>query len=166
MPEDVAAARELLSHVPRHPRMHLLIPAGQDDLQRAALVIEQQLAASNIELELEALENTEMLDRLMRRDFDMMIFFASLEPRYFRRFLGSPPGNISAYQASDFIDAVAHDKPDVARAALLRDLPATPLFRMREAVVVNRRFCNVKPVVLFDLNWLADVRLCAPGEVE
>jgi hypothetical protein len=166
MREDVAAARDLLAGLPARPRLRLIVPAAIEDLQRAALVLEQQLAGVAIELELETVEVDDFSARMARRDFDLAIFYSAFAPRYFGQFIGTPPGNLSGYAGQDFEAAVTGNRTAEATAILQRDLPITPLFFTRDAVVVSRRFCNVKPVVSHDLSWLADVRPCAPGEDE
>jgi ABC-type transport system substrate-binding protein len=166
MPEDAAEARAILARGPGRLRLRLLIPKGEADFQRAALVIEQQLAALEIDVDLLALDNAEMVERFSRRDFEMMIFYGSYDARYFHYFAGPAPVSITGYSDAEFNAAVSAGRHAEASAMLARDLPVTPLFRMREAAVVNRRFCNVKPIVNFNMSWLADVRPCAPGEDE
>lgn len=167
VPESSEEARTLLRAVGPTPPIRVLLYSAMNDAQRVALVIRQQLAelgvSTTIRLaDLDAAEATV----LKTRDFDILLLYCGFEPQYFRRALSGSPGNITGYNNAEFDAAVQAGENRRAIELLQRDLPFTPLYRIDEGVAVSRNFCGVHPKNGFDLSWLAEVRACAPGELE
>lgn len=147
-------------------RIDVVILKAASNLQRAALVLEQQLAEMGFEVHLRALDLEELGAVLAKHEFDALLFMGAYEKRYFRLAMSGDPGNVTGYASADFDKAVADGDDSGAEAVLRRDVPFTPLFTLPEAVAADERLCGIKPEVGSDLSWLAGVHACAPGEHE
>jgi len=166
--EDLESARALLAAAGYSQdaplRLRLYVHEGQSDLVRAALVLQQQLAAVDVMLDVSVLSVRQLAERIEKKDFDLLLFYGDTTDRFWSLLHGAPEGNFVGYASVEF-DAAADAKDQVrAKAILEHDVPLTPLIGLGDMVVIRRRFCNVHPKYSFDYTWLADVRLCAPGE--
>jgi peptide/nickel transport system substrate-binding protein len=145
-------------------RLTLIVASGEAELQRTAMIVEQQLAALGIEMNIVPVSIDEMSERVASGDFDLSLHFVGWRPdqweslQQIAEFLG--------YETSAFKAAVAANDESAVRAVLEADVPVTPLYRLPEGVVISRAFCNARPIVAHDLSWLKDVRPCAAGEVD
>jgi len=167
--EDLEEARRLLADVRKNSAplsISIYVAAVEHELQRAALVVQQQLAAVGIDLRIELVPVEELGRRMLEGGFEIVIHYVGWRPDHWHYLRTGSPTNLLGYSSPEFDAwAAAGDEPSVRRI-LSRDVPVTPLYRRAQGVVVSRAFCNVHPVVSHDLTWLKDVRLCAPGEVD
>lgn len=163
--EDLDGARRLRKGGPEM-QVRLLVHEPSSDSQRAALVIQQQLTAIGISVSIRALGNELFIRALVEGDFDLALHYGGFEPRHWYLMQCGSPGNVIGYCNPDFDAAVAANDEARAAAILARDLPLTPLYRMNEGVALDGSLCGARPQVMYDLSWLADVRPCAPGEVQ
>jgi len=165
--EDLRAARELLSKMPRQASpLRIMVLRAATSMQRAMIVVERQWATLGLTCEFAMVTLDEASPRLQGGDYDAFVFYGSLEFRHAFLFVTSSPPNLSRYSNPELDAAVKRGDKVAAMAILEADLPAIPLYRLEESVAVHRKLCNVHPKVIYDLSWLADLRLCAPGETD
>lgn len=170
-PEDVAVARALVEEVSRElggrPWFTLHVYEGSSDLQRAALVIEEQLAGIGVEVRLVPVA-PDAHAALMRTggEFDALLFWGGYDRRYWRGLVSSQLGgyNFVGYASPEFDAAAEAGDEARARDILERDVPMTPLYHVNEGVAIDRSICGARPRVMYDLTWLAQLRRCGPGE--
>ena len=137
--------------------------------QQAVLVLEQRLVEMGFTVKLKPGSPEELVEKVSGGEWDAMVFYAGsgkFDLAYASRYLGDRPGNIPRYKNPEYDAAVAAGDLHKAKQLLADDVPFTPLYRASEAVAIDRRFCGVHPRVNYDLSWLADVHLCAPGEAQ
>jgi ABC-type transport system substrate-binding protein len=160
--EDFEEARFGLTLRPIERPLRLVAYRGDGD--RAALVVEQQLAAAGLPVVAEMLDGPQLQQALTNGDFDLLLFFGMYSPRVWPVLQSGSPRNISHYANPAFDAALAAGDDEAMRRIAEQDVPFTPLYVIPEAAVVRRTWCNLRPRVSFDLRWLADVHPCAPGE--
>ena len=170
-PEDLAQSRALLDGLGvnlDHPlRIVIWVLSETSEFLRAALIIEQQLALVNVDVDFQAMSATELQDRLdeadfdttANADFDAIIFFGDFERsnwdfvQYFSRYTNPE------------LEAAAGDE---ARwlSIMEEQVPVTPLYQVDQSVAVDSHVCGIHPVSPGRSMWLADVHPCRPGETE
>ncbi|HEX2573989.1 MAG TPA: ABC transporter substrate-binding protein [Polyangia bacterium] len=162
MQEDRDEARRSLERLGGHVgarHLRLYFDEAVADLQRVALVIEQQLAPLGIVVDIQALRSDALLEALKKGDFDMLLHRVGFEKRFWP-WLPRATG----YESPEFEAAVGRGDDAAARAILEQDLPLTPLYLFHEGVVLDNYFCGATPITVTDLSWLDAVHPCKPGE--
>jgi len=160
-PEDLEAAAKALE---KPIRLRLLVLDTTTDFQRAALVIEQQLALIDADVDIQVVSQEELRKRLLAGDWDLWVFFGGHDPASFYRYTTDLSGAAGGYSNPAFDAAVKAGDDPTAIAILESDLPSTPLYRIDDGVALDRSFCSDQPQELTDFSWLASVHRCAPGE--
>jgi ABC-type transport system substrate-binding protein len=161
-PEDAVQAAAEIEDLGLRLKI-LYIPSQTSHIQ-SLLVIDRQWSNIGVASDFVAVDPETVGQTLRGGDYDAWFFFGGLDPAYFYLHLSESTANFDGYANPDFDAAVARGDDETAVAILERDLPLIPLYRVVQTYAYSSRFCNVRPIKTSDLTWLADVRLCAPGE--
>gem|GEM_PF-3708157 len=105
--------------------------------------------------------------RGLKGDFQVAIMPILSGRAGLERFTSHMIGSLNAarYRNPAYDDAVAAGELDKARDILARDVPALPLFKMREFAAIDAKFCgDVNTRTSASWRWIADLRPCKRGE--
>lgn len=165
-PEDAAEAARLVTTLKLPSPFRVMVPRGETDMRRAALVLEENLQRVGIPTSFEVLEVDAIVPRLKSGDFEAQIFFVELaNPALWGLFRSDDPINSTRYANPEFDAAADAGDARRVREIIVRDVLEVPIFRVPDAVAVDARLCGIKPN-LVDLSWLGGVHVCAAGETE
>jgi hypothetical protein len=131
------------------PRLVLLVLQDDTTLRTAAKILSYQLWPLGVELIVEAVPASEIVQRMTAGQFDLAMFPLSLADHRFGFFLspGHPKGlPITGFANSEYDAAVERGDLATAQAILDREVPVTRLYENRYFASVDGRFCgDVKP---------------------
>lgn len=153
-------------------QFEVLVPSSSATRQRVAVLLQAQLRALGVQMDVAPVEPGVFFSRLQKGDFDaaLNMWRSDPSPRALRQVWGSPRGadiggNFGRYRSATFdalLDSAsrtfnATQRTQVFRAAyqqIVNDAPALWLYEPRNVAVINRR---VVPTGLRADAWWADV---------
>jgi ABC-type transport system substrate-binding protein len=147
-------------------RLELLVIDDLTTLGTAAKVLRHQLWPLGIEIIIQPVTTTTIVERMTAGRFDLALLPLSLGDHRFGFFLspGHPKGlPMTGYANVEYDAAVDRGDLAAAQAILDRDVPVTRLFENRYFAAVDGRFCgDVTPTVGSWL-WLSKLYPCEEG---
>ncbi|MBI4510071.1 MAG: hypothetical protein HY698_10585 [Deltaproteobacteria bacterium] len=168
--EDLEEARRLLAAAGidsnRRRELGLLYHSESTDFERAAMVVQHQLAPLGVDVTIVPVNDHKTFrERVLGEAFHAYILFGGNVKRYWYQLESGAPGNMSRYSSPEFDAAARAGDEPLAKRIVERDSPLTPLYYIREGAAARRDLCGIKPEVT-RLDWLAGVHRCTPGELE
>jgi hypothetical protein len=147
-------------------RLELLVIDELSTLGTAAKVVRHQLWPLGVELVIEPVSASDIVQRMTTGQFDLAMLPLSLADHRFGFFLspGHPKGlPITGFANAEYDAAVDQGDLATAQAILDREVPVTRLFENRYFAAVDGRFCgDVTPTVGSWL-WLSKLYPCEEG---
>jgi hypothetical protein len=147
-------------------RLSLISLEGDSTMLLAASVIRHQLGKLGIAIDVVPLSWEEFNARVDRGDHELLLGPLPKEERRFRRFLSPDPTTptFSGFADPEYDAAVGAGDLTRAQAILDREVPATPIYEVRNFAAIDSRFCGSVTPSTTSWRWMADLHPCQDDE--
>ena len=154
------------SSAPTPARLEILIPTDFTTYLTVAKILKHQLFATGLDLSIQAAPVDQIVQRMIRGDFELAILPWTKGPHGYGFFLS--PGHPKSLPMTGFASAeydAAVDRGDLitAQSILDRGVPATRLFDDRSFAAVDARFCGDVTASASSWLWLSELYPCEEG---